>query len=179
MTSNPGSLEADVLEGGSIEIKFKSSGAWEASSNKDFVTVSPATGNKGRDLTATVKIEVGANYSTGKQDAVVTINSKDNSSLKITANVSQPAYEWSVGKTSKAIDVAGGSVDATVKSTGKVKVDNATVPDWLEYKESSGKITFTAEKNETGAPRSAKITVKSEHFNYNNDLKGEIEVTQN
>ena len=177
--SNPGKLEATVLEGGSVGVKFKSSGAWEAATNKDFVTVTPTSGSGGRDVEQNVMLQVGANYFTNTQSALVTINSKDDSNLKITLNVSQPAYEWNVGKTSKAIDVAGGSVDATVKSTGKVKVDNATVPDWLEYKESSGKITFTAEKNETGAPRSAKITVKSEHFNYNNDLKGEIEVTQN
>ena len=179
VTSNPGRLDAEILNGGGIEVEFKSSGAWQASSDKDFVTVSPASGTGGRDKTVTVKIEVGANYSTSSQDAIVTINSKDDSSLKFTADVSQPAYVWTVGKTSKNIALEGGDAEATVKCTGKVKVDETTLPDWLEYKESSGKITFTAEKNETGAPRTAKITVKSEHYNYNNALKGDIEVTQN
>jgi hypothetical protein len=179
VVSNPGKLEADVLDGGNAEVKFKSSGAWTASANKEFVTVSPGSGVGVRDRISTVKIEVGANYLTTEQTAIVTIKSKDNTSLQITANVSQPAYDWKVGKTGKAIDIEGGSVDATVDCSGKVKVDESTVPDWLEYKVSSGKVTFTAEKNETGAPRSAKITVKSEHYNYNNVLKGEIEVTQN
>ena len=179
VVSNPGKLEADVLDGGNAEVKFKSSGAWTASANKEFVTVSPGSGVGVRDRISTVKIEVGANYLTTEQTAIVTIKSKDNTSLQIAANVSQPAYVWKVGKTGKAIDIEGGSVDATVDCSGKVKVDESTVPDWLEYKVSSGKVTFTAEKNETGAPRSAKITVKSEHYNYNNVLKGEIEVTQN
>lgn len=179
VVSNPDRLDADILGGGNIEVKFKSSGAWKASADKDFVTVSPTSGIGGRDKTETVKIEVGANYLTTERSAVVTIKSEDDSRLQHTANVSQPAYDWKVGKASKNIALEGGDAEATVKCTGKVKVDETTLPDWLEYKESSGKITFTAEKNETGAPRTAKITVKSEHYNYNNALKGVIEVTQN
>lgn len=53
---------------------------------------------------------------------------------------------------------AGGSVSVTVTSNQAV-IDVQKIEEWLSFTQSEGKITFTAEANDTEAPRTADVTI--------------------
>ncbi len=180
VTYAPGTINLSPLDTHKDNIKFKCSGAWNAESDKDFVTPSPKSGNGGRDVTNTVSFEVPENYSLQDRTAVITVASKDNSSSyskKVTIN--QSKYVFDVPVTG---DVEFSSSESNkvfeVKCSGTLNVsDSDKIPSWLTVTVEDGKLTLKAKKN-TGGSRSHKVIIASEHVSKNSALSKTFTVKQ-
>lgn len=170
-------INADVLSNQSTTLSFKSSGKWKASSDKTFVTIDKTSGNGDRFATSRIKLQIQPNYTTELRAAEVKIKSDDFANKIFTVAVTQPGYVFNIATPSDTrFKASGGTISVSTECSGSLTVDCGGAK-WLTYAVSDGKIVFSASSN-SSKERSAKVVIKSEHFNKNSELYKELEFVQ-
>lgn len=170
-------ITAEILGVQSKTLKFKSSGDWTASSNNSFVTLGTTSGYGSRLFESSLSFQIQPNYTLSDRTAKVTIQSKDFSTKKLEVSVTQPKYVFDVKTPSAtAFKAAGGSITVEANCTGSLAVDCGGAS-WLTAKVSGNSIVLTALSN-SSSKRTAKVTIRSEHYSQNSALSKEIEFTQ-
>ena len=129
VTENPGSVHHEALQADIYDLKFKSSGAWEAKlTGSDIdgfpVVLSEYSGDGGRDNEEVVNITVPANYRKSQRNVSVVVTSKDDNTKKHTVAITQDDYKFSLGSKSKSdCEVLGDSFTIPVNCTGDWAVE--------------------------------------------------------
>lgn len=179
-TSNMKAEYEATDNGVAATINIKSSGAWKVSPpEKDsFVTVSKTTGTGNKNTGDDVIIKITPNYSTSSRSNDITVTSTDGlDQKKIT--IKQKAYVFSVSSDSVTIGAkSGDQKTVTVNCSGgdnAWSVSQQPAVDWVTCTKSGNTLTIKATKDNTGAARSATITIKAEN---NESLTKTITVTQ-
>lgn len=149
-------------EAGSQEIKFDATLEWTASASESFVTVSPASGEKGE---ATVTVTVAANEAYDPRTATVTLTcGEDTKTILITQK-----QKGALLLTESTLTVApeGGKVTIVAKANSNV---TATVPEaaknWITEVKTKGLVDYNFEfevaANESEYPRVGQIVFTNE-----------------
>ena len=146
-------------KGGSKTITLTSNISWSASSNVDWLSVSPTSGKEGATLTLTASEN---NTPAGRQ-ATVTLTPQTGNPIKI--NISQPTdHQFSVSVSEVTLESGPGefSLDITARTSWQAS-SNA---DWLTVTPGSGTgnetLILTASQNEISEERSALVTLTPE-----------------
>lgn len=149
-------------EAGSQEIKFDATLEWTASASESFVTVSPASGEKGE---ATVTVTVAANEAYDPRTATVTLTcGEDTKTIQITQK-----QKGALLLTESTLTVAaeGGKVTIVAKANSNV---TATVPEaaknWITEVKTKGLVDYSFDfevaANESEYPRVGQIVFTNE-----------------
>lgn len=125
VTGVPSSETLNPLDTKTYALTVQCSGKWEVkSSDNGFIKV-PTYTNGGRDAKTSLSFEVVKNYSDKTLNSTVTIQSKDNSSLKKEFTVIQNPYEFGSSGAPEGgkVDILGGTykVDVTCSGTWAVE----------------------------------------------------------
>ena len=169
ITSDPGSISHDALRSDSYEVKFKCSGDWTADvigkEVKDFpVVLSDKEGQGGRDIEKSISFTVPENYEESVREVKVVITSADDGSKTKAVDISQKAYEFSLGEAPQSeCAVLGDSFTVPVTCTGSWKVSEKS--GFLKILENemsgtgNGEFTVMIEPNYLPETRPGSITV--------------------
>lgn len=174
--SSTGNINADAVNGGTGLISFICSGSWMASSTKDFVTLSKASGTGGKYTTEMVSVTVSPNYTRSARSAQVTVRSDDDSAHSTTLSVSQAAYVFEIGAISWNIPYGGEKKTVTARCSELLNVISSA--SWLKASVSGDVLTLEADENETTSTRTATVTVSSPHVSNNAELTKTFTFTQ-
>lgn len=149
-------------EAGSQEIKFDATLEWTASASESFVTVSPASGEKGE---ATVTVTVAANESYDPRTATVTLTcGEDTKTIQITQK-----QKGALLLTESTLTVAaeGGKVTIVAKANSNVTAAVAEgAQAWITEIKTKGLVDYNFEfevaANEAEQPRTGQIVFTNE-----------------
>ena len=128
LKEGPASVSHESLQKDDYVLKFTSSGKWKAEVQNDIeecpITLSPARGDGGRDIEETVSFTVPENYRQELRKAKIVITSLEDDSKTQSVDVSQKAYEFSLGKApEEECAVLGDSFTVPVTCTGEWEVE--------------------------------------------------------
>lgn len=166
-------LALDACPSGSSGIAVTSSGAWTATSNQSWLTVSPASGSGN----GTVTVTAAANPTGTNRTAVVRVVCLDNTSWNPYVTVTQAGHVMTLSKS---------TYEFGAKDSGSETFNVTTVGPWTAVSDASwvavssgsgdgnGSVTFTFGQNLNTTSRSAVITVKC----VNSDRKEQVTVMQ-
>jgi peptidoglycan-N-acetylglucosamine deacetylase len=149
------SLTADANSDGAFDITSDTS--WTVSSNQTWLTVNPTSGSNNGTITVTAQ----ANMSLSPRTATVTVSGTGVSSKTVT--VTQPPV-FSVSPTELNVGAAENSSSSfNISSSRSWTVSSDQT--WLTVSPTSGSnngtVTVTAQQNNTGAARTATVTVSA------------------
>lgn len=128
LKEGPASVSHESLQKDDYVLKFTSSGKWKAEVQNDIdecpITLSPARGDGGRDIEETVSFTVPENYRQELRKAKIVITSLDDDNKTQSVDVSQKAYEFSLGEApEEECAVLGDSFTVPVTCTGEWEVE--------------------------------------------------------
>jgi subtilisin family serine protease len=153
-------LDINATAGSTKTFTVTSNTKWIASSNKSWISVSPAS-NTGND---TVSITAGANPTIIQRTAIITISATGVASKTITVTQAAGAATLSVSPITLSVASAEGSTaEFNISSNTSWSATSDQV--WLKVSLTSGtgngSVTVTAEKNQSTTERTAIVTVSS------------------
>lgn len=143
-----------------VIVDFSSNVSWTATTNADWIVVSPSSGNTG---VASVRINVQENTSHQPRNAVLTISDNTAESVvSITVNQEAAAENpvFSLDQTDFNVKADGG--DIQLKVTHNIGYKIASMPDWVHQssKKTSGnddQYVFSVDKNNSSESREGVI----------------------
>ena len=156
--------------GGSDAVKVTANTDWTATSDAEWVTVTPAEGAAGETA---VTVAVAANAGAEAREAKVTFVAGD---AKAEYTVSQEAV--SVTLSQNSVNVAGEGADVKVTVTANAAWEATSSAEWVTVTPAEGEagaveVTVSAAANETDADRNATVT-----FAINENVKVELAINQ-
>lgn len=171
LTSSP--TAAVPTEGDVVSITFTSNVAWTAKSDQSWLTVSPASGEAGENIT--IKASALKNDTNDPREATVTITAGTASaSMKVTQS---QLDALNIATTEFTVEAAGGNVEIPVSSNVDYEVVVPEAVDWVHVTSTRGlvdtKITLKVDEtkeykagddgsiNPETIVRSANVTVRS------------------
>ena len=172
LTSSP--LVTVPTEGDVVSITFTSNAAWTAKTDQSWITVSPASGEAGENIT--IKASALKNDTNDSREATVTITA--GSLLSEVVVIQAQLDAMNLATTEFTVDAAGGTVEIPVSANVDYEISVPDAIDWVQVVSTRGlvdsKITLQVDgtqiyaTDEYGYPtldendivRTAKLTIK-------------------
>ena len=169
MTLGKDTLEFDYA-GGSLSLELKSDANWTASTDADWLTVSPTSGTEDETLTVTA-----ARNSTGaERTGHITAQMGDETRVVL---VRQKSSVITVDQQSLAFEMEGGTLNIGISGNTSWKASLSAGSDWLTLSTTEGKgavsLDVQAQANHSEQSRTAKVTITTD-----NERTFEIAVSQ-
>lgn len=147
--------------GGPATVDFTTNMAWSAAVSADWVTISPSSGEAGKN---SIKVEVGENTASQPRSATVTISDKK-STRKVSFTVRQEALVASLTVTPESLTFSAGKGEEMLTVTSNTAWVITKDAEWLtldaEKGEKTGVITACVTENSSLESRTCTITVSS------------------
>lgn len=153
-------------EGGQRILVLSSSGAWSASSNADWLTVSPVSG-EASDYGQAITLTAAENNSLDSRTAKVTFRRTDGVSATLTQTVTQTGHYFSAEDWVKGVVVGPDAQTKEIDFKGDLSWTASTSDSWITLLTTSGsassdKVSFSVTANTSQESRTGEILVAYE-----------------